>query len=86
MLSAIIPQDPFLFAGTIRENLDPFNESTDAELWNALESANMKTCVIKLEEKLDAPVQQGGENFSVGQRQLICLARCEFLIYLFPLM
>ncbi|KAJ3054695.1 hypothetical protein HK097_001102 [Rhizophlyctis rosea] len=71
----IIPQDPVLFAGTIRENLDPFNVHDDASVWRALESASLKTHVGKLEKKLGAPVLQGGENFSVGQRQLICLAR-----------
>ncbi|KAJ3040828.1 hypothetical protein HDV00_010443 [Rhizophlyctis rosea] len=71
----IIPQDPVLFAGTIRENLDPFNVHDDASLWQALESASLKNHVSRLEKKLGSMVLQGGENFSVGQRQLICLAR-----------
>ncbi|KAJ3220874.1 hypothetical protein HK099_003938 [Clydaea vesicula] len=71
----IIPQDPFVFSGTIRENLDPFEEYDDSTLWKALESASLKTAVSKLDKKLDALVVQGGENFSVGQRQLMCLAR-----------
>ncbi|KAJ3092332.1 hypothetical protein HK102_008482 [Quaeritorhiza haematococci] len=71
----IIPQDPVLFAGTIRDNLDPFGTHDDEELWQALESASLKAHVSGLENKLNATVLQGGENFSVGQRQLICLAR-----------
>ncbi|RUS35015.1 ABC transporter type 1, transmembrane domain-containing protein [Jimgerdemannia flammicorona] len=72
---SIIPQDPVLFIGTIRDNLDPFGENDDKALWDALESAHLKEHVGGLEGGLNAPVSQGGENFSVGQRQLICLAR-----------
>jgi ABC-type multidrug transport system fused ATPase/permease subunit len=72
---AIIPQDPILFAGTLRDNLDPFSEATDAELWEALERAHLKTHISTLEGGLSAEVAQNGENFSVGQRSLICLAR-----------
>ncbi|KAF8948891.1 Multidrug resistance-associated protein 1 [Haplosporangium gracile] len=72
---SIIPQDPTLFAGTIRENLDPFHESTDAELWTALERAHLKPLISSLFGGLSYEVASNGENFSVGQRSLICLAR-----------
>lgn len=71
----IIPQDPVLFSGTIRDNLDPFGVHDDVAIWRALDSASLKPHVTRLEKGLDAVVLQGGENFSVGQRQLICLAR-----------
>ncbi|KAG0052602.1 hypothetical protein BGZ83_002372 [Gryganskiella cystojenkinii] len=72
---SIIPQDPTLFAGTIRQNLDPFDELPDHELWTALERAHLKEHISSLEGGLSFEVSQGGENFSVGQRSLICLAR-----------
>ena len=75
----IIPQDPVLFAGTIRTNLDPFNEfkgdSGDNKLWEALKHAHLYDAVKASGDDLDMEIQQGGENLSVGQRQLICLAR-----------
>jgi len=72
---SIIPQDPILFSGTIRFNMDPFDEHTDAEIWEALENAGLKQTISELENKLEAEVRSNGENFSVGQRQLLCLAR-----------
>ncbi|RCH98429.1 ATP-binding cassette, sub-C (CFTR MRP), member 9, partial [Rhizopus stolonifer] len=71
----IIPQDPVLFAGTVRENLDPFGSHDDAELWQALQHSHLGEHISKMDGKLNAVVLEGGENFSVGQRQLICLAR-----------
>ncbi|KAL6604391.1 hypothetical protein LY90DRAFT_663298 [Neocallimastix californiae] len=72
---SIIPQDPILFSGTIRFNMDPFDEHTDQEIWEALENAGLKQTISELENKLEAEVRGNGENFSVGQRQLLCLAR-----------
>ncbi|KAG0224129.1 hypothetical protein BGW42_005307 [Actinomortierella wolfii] len=72
---SIIPQDPVLFMGTIRFNLDPDGTKTDAELWDALEKSFLKEHVQQMEGGLDAAVLENGDNFSVGQRQLICLAR-----------
>ncbi|KAG0036336.1 hypothetical protein BGZ82_004362 [Podila clonocystis] len=72
---AIIPQDPTLFAGTLRDNLDPFNEVSDADLWEALERAHLKSHISSLAGGLSYEVAQNGENFSIGQRSLICLAR-----------
>ncbi|XP_050970286.1 ATP-binding cassette sub-family C member 12 [Labeo rohita] len=72
---SVIPQDPVLFIGTVRYNLDPFNNYKDEQLWLALEKTYMKETISKLPEKLQAPVVENGENFSVGERQLMCMAR-----------
>ncbi|KAG0329331.1 hypothetical protein BG000_000100 [Podila horticola] len=72
---AIIPQDPILFSGTIRSNLDPFEKRTDQELWEVLERSDLKAYVTSCEGGLDSQVSEFGENLSVGQRQLLCLAR-----------
>ncbi|XP_014222079.1 multidrug resistance-associated protein 1 isoform X4 [Trichogramma pretiosum] len=71
----IIPQDPVLFSGSLRLNLDPFNKCSDTDLWKALEHAHLKDFVKSLPNGLNHEVTEGGDNLSVGQRQLICLAR-----------
>ncbi|KAK4337197.1 hypothetical protein RND71_043296 [Anisodus tanguticus] len=72
---SIIPQDPILFSGTIRTNLDPFDEYSDHELWQALKEANLDKTVENMNMGLESTISDNGSNFSVGQKQLICLAR-----------
>ncbi|CAG5121439.1 unnamed protein product, partial [Candidula unifasciata] len=67
--------DPVLFTGTLRKNLDPFQQYGDEQLWKALEEVKLKDHIKDIPEGLNAEVSEGGVNFSVGQRQLICLAR-----------
>ncbi|XP_063203590.1 multidrug resistance-associated protein 1-like isoform X1 [Chroicocephalus ridibundus] len=71
----IIPQDPILFSGTLQSNLDPLGKHTDLELWEVLELCDLKDFVQSLPKKLLHEISEGGENLSVGQRQLVCLAR-----------
>ncbi|XP_054711811.1 multidrug resistance-associated protein 1-like [Uloborus diversus] len=71
----IIPQDPVLFSGTLRMNLDPFGSYSDGQLWEALDHAHLKNFVSSLNDGLEHEIVEGGENLSVGQRQLVCLAR-----------
>lgn len=72
---AIIPQDPVLFRGTIRKNLDPFGLHDEARLKDVIARAHLKPLIDSLPLGIDAPVSEGGTNLSVGQRQLLCLAR-----------
>ncbi|XP_033883585.3 ATP-binding cassette sub-family C member 5 isoform X1 [Acipenser ruthenus] len=82
---SIIPQEPVLFSGTVRSNLDPFKQYNEEQVWDALERTHMKECIAQLPLKLDSEVVENGENFSVGERQLLSVARallrcCKILI------
>ncbi|KAI1720590.1 ABC transporter transmembrane region domain-containing protein [Ditylenchus destructor] len=71
----IIPQDPVLFSGTLRFNLDPSNQYSDEDIWRVLESSNLKQYAEMLPGKLQYEITENGDNISIGQRQLVCLAR-----------
>jgi ATP-binding cassette, subfamily C (CFTR/MRP), member 4 len=72
---SVIPQDPIIFSGTLRSNIDPFDQFDDNEIWNALESCQLLDSVKKFDLGLSQEISENGSNLSVGERQLLCLCR-----------
>lgn len=72
---SLIPQDPVLFTGSLRLNLDPGKEFEDVQIWNALEAVQLKSLIQEQNGKLHCKISEGGTNFSIGEKQLLCLAR-----------
>jgi len=72
---SIIPQDPVLFTGTVRFNLDPFSSYTDEQVWESLRRSHLYERIYGLDERLSYQVEEAGRNFSMGERQLLCMSR-----------
>ncbi len=78
---SVIPQDPVMFSNTVRYNLDPFEEKSEYELWDVLKKVLLAETIAVMPGGLNEQVLEGGENFSQGQRQLLCIARSLLRLY-----